>query len=153
MSTPGSEAIRKLPFPMPASVYLKVMHTTGSIRTDYPTIMMSYIGMKADHVPSVAFFASINSVALNFEAEEGSEDTPLEIVAYASQKNELLDFSNGYHLDCVVGTQKTSDFFRRIEELGNFALLINTDEFSFSALVEDSSGEIMESSVEYRRLH
>ena len=151
MGTRGTAvAARKIPLPTPSGVFLKVMSTTGSIRTEYPSIVLSYLD--TSHVPDPEFLTSVQAFASNFEASP-EVHSEFELVAYAAPREELLDFSDGYFLNCQVPTQKSNDFFNKITKEGRYAILINTPVYSYRALIDDSTGDILEAAVEYRSLH
>lgn len=152
MTTNGLVAARKIPLPAPKSIFLKVMSTTGGIRTMYPTLVLSYINTTTKP-PCPDFLVDIQAFATNFVADEMAEDSPLEVVAYANPRQELFDFADGHYLKFMVNTKKTSDFFHRVEEEGRYVVIINADLYTYRALIDDSSGEILEALTEHRNLH
>jgi len=129
-----------------------VLETTGSIRTEYPTVMMSYLNASCKKIPDSLFWGAMESFSLNFEAKEG-DDSELELVAFAAPRDELLDFSIGHFLKLIVDTKKTNEFFLKTNELGRYAILVNTDSYTYRALVDDSTGEVLEATAEIRNLH
>ena len=144
-------AARKIPLPTPKGVYLTILSTTGSIRTEYPTVTLSYLGSKSPP-PCTDFLCDIQAFATNFTADPESEMSPLELVAYVTPRLELLDFSDGHYLNWEVDTKATNDFFKRVSVDGRYAVIINTDHYTYRALVDEASGDILEALAEHRVL-
>lgn len=153
MTSSNQNAARKFPLPAPRGMYLKVLHSTGSVRTEYPTIILSYLDVDLKHAPDEDFLTEIQAFSTDFTANPDNVDSELELVAYGMPKEELLDFSDGHFLKCIVDTKKANDFFVKVEELGRYAVLVNTNNFTYRALVDDATGEVLEAVVETRKLH
>ena len=144
-------AARKIPLPTPKNVYLRILCATGGIRTEYPTVVLSYLNAKTTP-PNPDFLCDIQAFATNFEADPEAKESDFEFVAYVTPRDELMDFSDGHYLKCKVDTMPSNDFFKKVEAAGRYAVIINTEFYTYRALVDDESGEILEAMTEHRVL-
>lgn len=144
------ETANKTALPAPSHFALAIMSTSGDLHREYPTFSLSYLGCNA--TPSDGLLGDIQAFATNFEPNLSDTHTTLEIVAYLQPRKELLDFSDSIYLKIEVPVKETNSMFHRIEESGRYVVLINTEYYCYRALVDDGSGEVLESSIEYRYL-
>lgn len=140
----------KLPFDDPAQFTLTTLRSTGQFQNDYPTFSISYVGRNS--VPDENILVDIQAFSSPFTAGSDKE-CELELVAFFQPKQELLGFAHSGYFTAIVNTREANDFFRRIGDLGRYMVLINTDTYTYKALVDDASGEVVEASIEHRFLN
>lgn len=141
----------KLQFPLPTNLYISIMKSTGQFSAEYPTFTLSYLG--GVEFPDDNMLGDIQAFSNVFLPEPGQPLTKLTITAFLQPKKELLDFSDSMSVEISVPTKETNQIFHRIEADGRYVILINTDTYCFKALVDDESGEVLESSIDYRFLN
>lgn len=153
----ASRTANRLPLPEPRLITISIMRGTGSFAQEYPTFSLSYVGYpipEFEQGPSLEdILSDVQAVAINFSPAAGEAETGIEIIAFTQPKKELLDFADSFFVQGIVPTKPTNDIFRRIQDLGRYVVLVNTDYFVYRALIDDSTGELLEMQLEHRFLN
>ena len=145
------QTANKIQLALPTNFYISVLKSTGQYSQEYPTFTLSYLG--SYDIPDEDVLGDIQAFSTEFMPEEGQDLTNLTIMAFLIPKKELLDFSDSLYLNVPVPTKETNQIFHKIQELGRYVVIINTETYCYRALVDDDSGEVLEASVEYRFLN
>jgi hypothetical protein len=151
----GQVSAIKLPFPAPRRFYLTVMKATGKDTQglEYPTLVLSYVGLKSKSTPDENLLADINAVQVNFDPGEQESEAGIELLCFLTPRKELLDFADARYLYASVNPVQANKIIQKMHDFGRWALVINTDAYMFRSLIDDDSGEVMESVLEFRMLN
>lgn len=147
-----SQTANKIPLPPPRIFSIALLRSTGQYSNEYPTFSLSYVGMPEDDVPDYDMIGDIQAFSSPFTAGTG-EETELELIAFFQPRNDLLGFADSAFIKVPVNTKSANEFFRTIGDLGQYVVIINTDTFMYRALVDDSTGEVLEAAFDYRLLN
>jgi hypothetical protein len=139
----------KLPFPEPSSFSLTKL--ANRLQIEYPTFVVSYMGCPLPDIPNPDKLGEINAIHINFEKMNGP-DSPLEVVAYLTPKQDLLDFAHSHYYSVIADTGPCAKFLEEVASFQRFVLFINTEYFAYKALVDSESGEVIESDLDFRYL-
>lgn len=148
MSKITSTATRS-PYPKPKTFSLAYLKSSSG--STFPTFVASYVGCEHKLVPEPEMLGDINAVTVNFVKMKGG-DSPLDLITFLTPQKELLDFAHSLYFSILAETKPAAKFMEDIAELGKFAFMINTDYYSYRALIDEPSGEVLESQVEFRYL-
>lgn len=139
--------VTRTPFQPPKKFALTMLNNSSGAK--FPTFVISYIG--TDKIPNPDTLCEINAFAVEFEKMKGP-DSPLELVAFLVPRKELLDFAHSLYYSVVADTKPAMEFMEEISQLNRYSVIINTDYYTYRALVDHESNEVLESQVEYRYL-
>lgn len=144
-----TSTVTRTPYPKPKSFSLAFLKSTSG--TVFPTFVASYVGCDPKQVPEPDMLGDINAVTVNFEKMKGG-DSPLDLTTFLTPKKELLDFAHSLYFSILAETKPAAKFMEDIVDLGKFSFMINTDYYTYRALIDEPSGEVLESQVEFRYL-
>lgn len=144
------QTARRLPLPNPRQFFASIISSTGAFGVEYPTFTLSYVD--CDLVPDDSTLGDIQAFSVDFNPDPNDEFTPLTITAFLQPRKELLDLSDSVFLKIGTPTKETNKILHRIQNDGRYIVVINTSFYFYRALVDDYSGEVLESSIEYRFL-
>ena len=142
----------KLQFLPPKKIVIAILKSTGQFSQEYPTFLLSYMSMPIDSTPDDQTLSDIQAFQINFDPQDMKEAN-LEIVAFTQPREELLDFADSYFIHCEVDTKGTNAIMLKIQQLGRYVIMINTEFYTYRALVEDETGEVLEAAIDYRMVN
>lgn len=147
-----AQTANKLSFLPPSKFVMAIVKATGQFGAEYPTIILSYMDKKESETPDNDTLVDIQAFSLNLIPIDGSiVDADVEIVAFAQPRKELMDFADSFVFTITLPVDVVSPIFERIDEDGRYVVMVNTQLYSYKALVDDESGEVIEASIDYRR--
>jgi hypothetical protein len=153
MSSNRPKTANKIQFLPPKKISLSILATTGANYAEYPTITISYIGVPLDSTPDDNVLSDIQAFAVNFEPIPDEVLADINIMAFTQPRKELLDFSDCYVLDFQAPTKSVNPIFKRMAEINQYIIYINTEFYSYKAMVDNDTGEVLEANVEYRMVN
>lgn len=144
------------PFETPSKMFLStVSGVIGKQSKQYQAITISYRGQDYDTTPDPVFLSTLDAVETELLAEELSTSGKLIVTAYfdADPREDLTEFTHTKYFEFEVPQKPCSDFLVKAEDTGFLVLIINTDLYTYKALVNTDTSVIVESNVEYRTLN
>jgi hypothetical protein len=153
MSIHKPKSANKIQFLPPKKISLSMLASTGQHHAEYPTITISYIGVPLDSTPDDLIISDLQAFSVDYLPIEGSTLADINIMAFGQPQKELLDFSDCYTLDFQAPTKSVNPIFVKMRDLGRYMIYINTEFYSYKALIDNDTGEILEANVDYRMVN